>query len=78
MFGKLRLRLVDDYRQAWKWSSIRFLLLGGAVQTTVVTCPAAVAQHVPEWVWQCLSCFSLFCILAAAAGRVTTTEKPNA
>ena len=68
------MRLIDDWRRAWKWSSVRFIALGATVQTSVVTCPAQVAQHVPEWVWQGLSVFSLVCMLAAAAGRVTTTE----
>lgn len=71
------LRLIDDWHRAWKWSSIRFLALGASCQTVVVTCPAQVAQHVPEWVWQGLSIFSLICMVAAAAGRVTTVEKPN-
>lgn len=57
---------------------MRFLALGAASQTTVIACPAPIAAHVPEWVWQALSVFSLFCIFAAAAGRVTTTEPPNA
>lgn len=75
---RFNLRLVDDARNSWKWSSMRLLALGGVTQTAVVSCPAAIAQHVPEWVWQALSCFSLFCIIAAGVGRITTTEKPDA
>lgn len=75
MLAALRLRLVTDWKQAWKWSSIRFLALGGAAQGTVIGCPAQVAQHIPEWVWTALSEFSLACIFLAAAGRITTTEK---
>lgn len=71
------MRLIDDWHKAWRWSSMRFLALGAVTQTSVVTCPAAVAQHVPEWIWQGLSVFSLACMIAAAGGRVTTTEKPN-
>ncbi len=74
MFEGVKLRLVNDWRHAWKWSSIRFLATGGAIQTVVVTCPAGVAQHVPEWVWQTMSCFALFCMVAAGMGRVTTIE----
>lgn len=73
----LRIRLTDDWKQSWRWSSMRFLALGAACQTVVVTCPAQVAQHVPEWVWQWLSVFSVVCMLLAAAGRVTKMEKPD-
>lgn len=71
------MHLVEDWHQAWRWSSMRCLALGVAIQGTVVTCPAQVAQHIPEWVWQGLSIFSLACMLAAAVGRVTTMDKPN-
>ena len=77
MFGGFKLRLVDGWHQCWRWSSIRFLTLGGVIQTAVVTCPAQVAQHVPEWIWSALSCFALFCMIAAGVGRVTTSEKSN-
>lgn len=71
------LRLVDDARNAWKWSSMRFLALGGVVQGAVVTCPAAVSDHLPTWVMSAASTFSFCCLIAAGVGRITTTEKPN-
>lgn len=70
-------RLVDDAHRAWKWSSMRFLALGGVIQGAIVTTPDAVKEHVPEWVLQGMSVFALFCIIAAGVGRITTTEKPN-
>lgn len=73
----IRLRLIDGWHRAWRWSSIRFLAAGATIQGVVVTCPAAVSQHVPEWVWQVLSCFALACMIAAGLGRVTTTEPSN-
>jgi hypothetical protein len=72
MFGR---RLADDAHEAWRWGSIRFLALGGVCQTVVVTCPAQVAQHVPEWAWQALSMFSVFCMIAAGVARVTTSQE---
>lgn len=71
VFDMFRRRLADDAHKAWTFGSVRFLMLGGTCQTAVVTCPAAVAQHVPEWVWQGLSMFSLFCMMAAGYCRVT-------
>jgi len=75
VFGRYRVRLVDGAHEAWRWSSMRFLALGMAAQGAVVTCPAQVAQHVPEVVWQALSCFALLCIFLAGAGRITHVEK---
>lgn len=72
-----RLRLINDWRQAHKWSSMRLIALGAACQTAVITTPPQVAQHISEKVWQGLSYFSLACIVLAAAGRITTTEKPD-
>lgn len=73
----LRLRLIDGWHHAWKFSSIRFLALGAACQTAVITTPPQIAAHIDEHVWQGLSYFSLACIVLAGAGRITTTEKPN-
>lgn len=71
---KIRLRLIDDYHKAWKFSSMRFLALGGSVQLAIVAAPDKVTQHVPEWIMSGLSTFALVCIVAAGIGRVTTTE----
>lgn len=72
-----RLHLINDWRQAHKWSSMRLIALGAACQTAVITTPPQVAQHINEHVWQGLSYFSLACIVLAAAGRITTVEKPD-
>lgn len=77
MFGAFNRRLSDDAHKAWTFGSMRFLALGGTIQTAVVTCPAAVAQHVPEWIWQAMSTFSLFCMVAAAYCRVTVKQEPD-
>lgn len=71
MFGR---RLADDAYRAWTFGSIRFIALGATCQTVVVTCPAQVAQHVPEWFWQGLSIFSVFCMIAAGVSRVTVKK----
>jgi hypothetical protein len=60
MFTVLRLRVITDWRHAWKWSSMRFLALGGVIQGAIITTPDAVKEHVPEWVMQGMSCFALW------------------
>lgn len=77
MFTLLRLRVITDWRHAWKWSSMRFLALGGVIQGAIITTPDAVKEHVPEWVMQGMSCFALFCVIAAGVGRITTVEKAD-
>ena len=71
------MRLVEGWHRAYKWSSMRFMALGGVAQATVIACPATIAQHVPEWIFQGLSIFSVVCIFCAMAGRITTTEPQN-
>lgn len=76
MFG-WRLRLIDDAQHAWKWSSMRFLALGGVTQMALVSTPDAVKEHVPEPVLQALAVFSLACIVLAGVGRVTRVTPSN-
>lgn len=77
MFEGVRLRLVNDWHNAWKWSSIRFLLIGGAIQTGLLAFPDKLLQYVPNWLLSALSVFALGCVIAAGIGRITTTEPPN-
>lgn len=75
----VNLRLVNDAHQWWRWGSIRFLAVGGAIQAALLTTPDAVKEHVPDAILQGMATFSLFCIVAAGVSRVVTpTEKPNA
>ena len=74
----IHLRLIDGWHHAWKFSSIRFMALGAAAQTTVLTSDrTGLSAHVPSWMLTGLSMISLACIFLGAAGRITTTEKPN-
>lgn len=72
---KIRLRLIDDYHKAWKFSSMRFLAIGAACQAAVMGADRiGYSQHVPDWVLSTLSTIAVFSTLFAALGRVTTTE----
>lgn len=77
MFGRYRVRLVDDAHQAWKWSSMRILALAGAAEIGLAKCPESVCSHVPEFVMSSLATFVLLAPLLAAAGRLTTVEKSD-
>lgn len=52
MIANLRARLVPGARHWWKWSSVRFALLGGAVTSWAATDPKGFTQVVsllPSW-----------------------------
>lgn len=75
----LRLRIVEDARHAWKWSSMRFLALGVTVQGAVFSADRmGLSVHLPDWVLQAASSFSFFCMIAAGVGRMTQVEKTDA
>ncbi len=74
MFGGTKLRLVDDWHQAWRWSSIRFLAVGGVVQTSLLSFPGALQQYLPPKVLSGLAMFALFCLIGGGVGRITTIE----
>lgn len=74
----LRLRLIDGWQHAWKFSSMRFLAFGGAIQMVLQTAPGSVTQYVPQWVLQTAGTVSFACMIFAALGRVTKVEKSDA
>lgn len=71
----LKLRFIDDWKQAWRWSSVRLIALSAALQTALLAFP--LKDYVPLWIVQGLATAILAVTLLAAAGRVTTTEPPN-
>lgn len=70
----MQLRLIPDWKQAWKWSSVRFAAAGAAVQGALLAFPMQLQQYLPAWVLSTLSVFALGCLILAIGGRITTTE----
>ena len=77
MLNGWRIRLVDDWKQAHRWSSMRFLAIGGAAQLALATVPQRVLDYAPGWALQALSVTSLACVFLAGVGRLTNVEKVN-
>ena len=77
MLNGLRIRLVDDWKQAHRWSSMRFLAIGGAAALVLKTTPDSVLAYAPGWMLQGLSIVSIASFFLAGLGRVTQVEKPN-
>lgn len=71
-----RLKLIEDWQQSWRWSSMRFIAIGGAIQAALLA-PQAILQYVPQFVLQTAATISFVCIVLAAFGRVTQVEKKD-
>lgn len=74
--ASFRLRLNSDWKQAHKWSSIRFLALSAALQGALQA-PAYVTQYLPQWVLQSASTASFVCLFLAGFGRITKLERTD-
>lgn len=71
----MKLRLVDDWHQAWKWSSMRFLGLSGFAELVLKfykDIPQEVSQYIEPKV---LSYIATGSFILAALGRITQVDK---
>lgn len=70
----LQLKLIYDWKQAWRWSSMRFLAAGGVIQGSLLAFPTQLQQYLPPWLLSGLAEFALFCVIAGGIGRITRVE----
>lgn len=59
MIERLKARLVDDWRQAWKWWSVRVSAFGIALSGAWVALPADTRALIPGAQWIGLALFAL-------------------
>lgn len=74
MLTRLKLRLIDDWRLCWRWSSVRLGLLAGAFSAWAASDPAGFARTVdmlPEWARPLVGLL----VAAVAIGSRITTRK---
>lgn len=72
MMDRLKLRLVDDWRQASRWASVRLAVIAGAVAGWAASDPAGFTRAVdmlPEWARPLVG---LAVTVAAISSRLTT------
>lgn len=77
MLEGYRLKLIEDWQSAWRWSSIRFLATGGVIQGSLLAFPAQLQQYLPPWLLSGLAEFALFCVIAGGVGRITVMERDH-
>lgn len=68
---------LDDWRRCWRRKAMKLLAVGGAIQGAVVTCPAAISDHLPTWVMQVASIIAFGCMIAAGLGIGKETRENN-
>lgn len=70
----LKSKLVDDARHWWRWWSMRFILLGGALEGELALFPDALKGYLPDaWTHR----VAMFCFFAGALARLTKQQLPD-
>lgn len=69
------IRMVPNWRAAWRWSSVRLIALAAAVKLAFLGWPE-LAGLLPPWVTQGAAVLALLGLLLGA--RLTTTETADA
>lgn len=49
------MRLVTEWRSAWKWLSVQFVAAAGTVQLSVLAFPETIRQYLPDWLTHALA-----------------------
>jgi hypothetical protein len=66
------MKLVANWKSAWKWFSVQFVAAAGAVQLSVLAFPDTVRAWLPDWLTHVLA---VLLLLAAALGRLVEQKK---
>jgi hypothetical protein len=67
------MRLVANWKSAWKWFSIQFVAAAGAVQLAVLAFPDTIRAWLPDWLTHLLA---IMLLVAAVAGRLIDQKRP--
>lgn len=70
----LKIRLIDEWRSCWRWSSVRFIWAAGALELTLLAFPDRISQYVPDRIMHVAATVAL---VGAFLGRLTHVESPN-
>ena len=66
------MKLVANWKSAWKWFSVQFVAAAGAVQLSVLAFPDTVRAWLPDWLTHVLA---VLLLLAAALGRLVEQKE---
>lgn len=68
----MKFKLIDNWKEAWKWSSTRLMAITGALTTAWLAIPEDLRSAVPP---RLMASAVLVLVLAGAIARVTVFEK---
>ncbi|HKU64452.1 MAG TPA: hypothetical protein VJQ06_05290 [Rhizomicrobium sp.] len=66
------MKLVDNWRQSWKWFSVQFVAAATAVQLSVLAFPDSMRAWLPDWLMHVLA---VVLLAAAVLGRLVDQKK---
>ena len=66
------MKLVSNWKSAWKWFSIQFVAAAGAVQLSVLAFPESVRAWLPDWLTHLLA---VLLLVAAVLGRLVDQKR---
>jgi len=66
------MKLVANWKSAWKWFSVQFVAAAGAIQLSVLAFPETVRAWLPDWLTHMLAVALLF---AAVVGRLVEQKR---
>lgn len=67
------MKLVANWKSAWKWFSVQFVAAAGAVQLSVLAFPESVRAWLPDWLTHLLA---VLLLVAAVLGRLVDQQRP--
>lgn len=67
------MKLVANWKSAWKWFSVQFVAAAGAVQLSVLAFPDSIRAWLPDWLTHLLA---VALLVAAVAGRLIDQKRP--
>jgi hypothetical protein len=67
------MKLVANWKSAWKWFSVQFVAAAGAVQLSVLAFPETIRGWLPDWLTHLLA---VALLIAAVAGRLIDQKRP--
>jgi hypothetical protein len=69
------MKLVDNWKSAWKWLSVQLITVAGAIQLSIVALPDKFTAWIPDsWA----HAMTLVVLLGAVLGRLKDQSKPSA
>jgi hypothetical protein len=66
------MKLVNNWKSAWRWFSVQLVAAAGAVQLSVLAFPETVRGWLPDWLTHALA---VALLMAAVLGRLVDQGK---